>query len=92
MRITIDIPDADVLALKNDLLDINDWVQKAVTGKVANCRSRMVTEWLPRLMADPVVSTIPADEAEMIALIVTRPDYADRVTREVTAEPKVLKA
>lgn len=82
MRITVDIPDADALALKNDLVDIDDWVQKAVRGKVANCRSRMVTEWLPRLMADPEVLSIPAQENEMLALIVARPDYLDRVERD----------
>ena len=85
MRITIDILDADVLALKNDLLDINDWVQRAVKGKVANCRSRMVAEWLPRLMADSAVRSIPADENEMIALIVARADYKDRAAREAAA-------
>jgi len=83
MRITVDIPDADVLALKNDLLDINEWAQKAVKGKVANCRSRMVTEWLPRLMADPAIDTLPADENALISLIVARPDYKHRVARQV---------
>ncbi|KKK62488.1 hypothetical protein LCGC14_3003840 [marine sediment metagenome] len=82
MKITVDIPDADVLVLKNDLLDINDWVQKAVKGKVANCRTRMVQEWLPKLMADPAVDTIPADEDAMLALVVARPDYTDRVARD----------
>ena len=85
MRITIDIADTDALALKNDLVDIGDWAQKAVKGKIANCRSRMVDEWLPRLMADPAVTAIPADEDEMIALVVARPDYKDRVAREAAA-------
>jgi len=86
MRITVDIPDADALALKNDLVDIDDWVQKAVRGKVANCRSRMVTEWLPRLMGDPAVETIPANEDDMLALVAARPDYLDRVARDVIPE------
>ena len=38
--------------LKNDLLDVQDWVTKAVDGKVNNCKKRMLREWLPKLYAD----------------------------------------
>ena len=33
--------------LKNDLLDVQDWVTKAIDGKVNNCKKRMLAEWLP---------------------------------------------
>ena len=89
MQITVNISDSDVLCLSNDLLDINDWVQKAVAGKIAKCKDRMVAEWLPKLMADPLVESIPANQDQLIALIVARDDYSDRVAREATAEQVV---
>ena len=68
--------------LKNDLLDVQDWVDKAIDGKVSNCKKRMIAEWLPKLYADDSVSSIPASEDEIVALVVARSDYKDRVARE----------
>ena len=67
--------------LKNDLLDVQDWVTKAIDGKVNNCKKRMIAEWTPKLMDDSSVESIPADEDKLIELIVARDDYKDRVTR-----------
>ena len=46
--------------LKNDLLDVEVWVNGAIDGKVANCKKRMIAEWLPKLYADDSVDSIPA--------------------------------
>ena len=68
--------------LKNDLVDIQDWVDKAIDGKIANCKKRMVTEWLPKLYADSSVDSIPANENDIVALVVARSDYKNRSDRE----------
>ena len=68
--------------LKNDLLDVEVWVNEAIDGKVANCKKRMIAEWLPKLYADDSVDSIPANEDDMIAMVVARSDYKDRATRE----------
>jgi len=68
--------------LKNDLLDVQDWVDKAIDGKVNNCKKRMIAEWMPKLYADDSVSSIPASEDEIVAMIVARDDYKDRVARD----------
>lgn len=68
--------------LKNDLLDIKDWVDKAIEGKINNCKKRMINEWMPKLMADPNVTEIPANEDALIDFITARPDYKNRVDRE----------
>ena len=68
--------------LKNDLLDVQDWVDKAVDGKVNNCKKRMLREWMPKLYADDSVSSIPASEDEIVAMIVARDDYKDRAARD----------
>ena len=68
--------------LKNDLSDIQNWVDKAIDGKIANCKKRMVTEWLPKLYADDSVSSIPATEDEIVELVVARSDYNNRTARD----------
>ena len=73
--------------LKNDLLDPQDWVAKAIDGKVANCTKRMIAEWLPKLYADESVTQIPASEDEVGALIVARDDYKNRAEKDAAAAP-----
>ena len=68
--------------LKNDLLDVQDWVTGAIDGKVNNCKKRMIREWLPKLYADDSVDSIPASEDEIVAMIVARDDYEDRAARD----------
>ena len=68
--------------LKNDLLDIQDWWDNALAGKINNCKKRMIQEWNPKLMADPEVEAIPANEDDFIALVVARDDYKNRVERD----------
>jgi hypothetical protein len=63
------------VALNNDLEGIQDWVDAAINGKVANCKKGMFAKWNPILTADPDVENIPADEDKLIELIVARDDY-----------------
>jgi len=72
--------------LKNDLLDVQDWVTKAIDGKVNSCKKRMIAEWTPKLNADESVESIPANEEKLIEVIVARDDYKNRVDREKDAD------
>ena len=71
----------EVSVLKNDLLDVQEWVTKAIDGKVNHCKKRMIAELTTKLMADSSGDSIPADEDKFIELIVARDDYKDRVAR-----------
>ena len=68
--------------LKHDLVDIQNWADLAIDGKVSNCRKRMLAEWEPILKADPDVETMPADDDKLVELIVARDDYKNRVERD----------
>ena len=72
--------------LKNDLLDVQDWVTKAIDGKVNNCKKRMIAEWIPKLNADESVESIPANEEKLIEVIVARDDYKNRADRDKESE------
>lgn len=82
MIIQIEISDEEVKCLEHDLLDINQWVQDAVKGKINNCKARMCKEWTARLIADPAIESIPAKEPLLIAAIHAHKDYKNRAARE----------
>ena len=79
---TVTIADADETALHNDLLNINDWIQQAVVGKVNNCKKRMITTWRPIVFADDSVATVPANDDDFIAMVIARADYKTRAERD----------
>ena len=68
--------------LEIDVLDIQDWVIKALNVKIAACKNRMLAQWLPIIYADDSVTSIPANEDDLIALIVARDDYKTRKESE----------
>ena len=83
MTITVEIDDTDQKVLLNDLLDINQWVQDAVTGKKNNCWKRMQQEWTTKLMNDSsFTDSIPSNKADFVTLVTTRSDYKNRTERE----------
>ena len=83
LTLTIEVDDTDQTVLKNDLLDINDWVQAAMTGKINNAWKRMQTEWTTKLMNDDsFTDSIPSNKADFVTLVTARSDYKDRKARD----------
>ena len=83
LTLTIDVDDIDQTVLKNDLLDIDAWVQAAMTGKINNCWKRMQQEWTTRLMNDSsFTDSIPSNKADFVKLITARSDYKNRADRD----------
>jgi hypothetical protein len=83
LTLTIEVDDTQQTILKNDLLDINTWVQEAMTGKINNCWKRMQSEWTTKLMNDSsFTDSIPSNQADFVKLVVARSDYKNRADRE----------
>ena len=83
LTITVKVSDTDQLVLKNDLLDIDTWVQDAMTGKINNCWKRMQREWTDKLMNDSsFTDSIPSNKADFVTLVTSRSDYKDRKARD----------
>ena len=81
--LTIKVNDTDQLVLKNDLLDIDTWVQDAMTGKINNAWKRMQQEWTTKLMNDSsFTDSIPSNKEDFVKLITARSDYKDRKARD----------
>ena len=87
LTITVTINDTDQKSMKNDLLDINQWVQDAVLGKKNNCWKRFQREWTTRLMNDEsFTDAIPSNKTDFVNLVTARDDYKDRATRDAENE------
>ena len=83
LTITVTINETDQKCLKNDLLDIDDWVQKAVEGKINNCWKRFHRAWTDTLMNDETFTDpIPSNKEDFCELVMARDDYKDRATRD----------
>jgi len=83
--VTVNISDADEKVLLNDLLDIDDWVQTAVVGKIDNCKKRMVGQAAVVLKADESVETMPATDDGLITALLARDDYKTRTERDAAS-------
>ena len=81
--ITVKIDDTDEKVLLNDLLDIDEWVQLAVTGKINNCWKRMQQSWTNQLMNDEsFTDPIPSNKDDFVKMVTARSDYKDRAARD----------
>ena len=86
LTVTVDISDLNEKILLNDLLDIDDWVQLAVLGKINNCKKRMATQSTAVLKADDSVETMPATDDGLINALLARDDYKNRAERDEASE------
>ena len=83
LSVTVTIDDTDQMVLKNDILDIDAWVQDAVTGKVNNCWKRMQNNWTTKLINDESFrDSIPSNKAAFVSLVTSRADYKNREVRD----------
>ncbi len=85
--VTITINDTDEKVLLNDLVNIPEWVQGAIDGKIHNCWKRMQQNWTQQLMNDDsFTDPIPSNKADFIALVTARDDYQTRAERDAAQE------
>ena len=83
LTLTVELSDTEQTILKNDLLDLDAWLQAAMSGKVNNCWKRMQSEWTTRLMNDDsFTDPIPSNQADFVTLVTARSDYKDRAARD----------
>ena len=81
--ITVSISDTEEKIMKNDLLNLNQWVQDAVTGKQNNCWKRFQQEWTTKLMNDETFTdSIPSNKEAFVNLVTARADYKTRQEKE----------
>ena len=90
--ITIEIDDTDEKVLMNDILDIDEWVQNAVTGKINSCWKRMQNNWTTQLINDAsFTDSIPSNKTDFVTLVTSREDYKDRAAMDADSNTSVKR-
>jgi len=79
--ITITIEDFDEEVLKHDIVDVRQWAQDAVNGKINSVKNRALKESQSVLIADPDITEIPATVNGSLSLWFSRPYYQNREQR-----------
>ena len=83
LTLTVELTDTQQTILKNDLLDLDAWLQAAMSGKVNNAWKRMQSERTTKLMNDDsFTDPIPSNQADFVKLVTARSDYKDRTARD----------
>ena len=90
-KITVNLTDEQVKILEHELLDIDEWVQEAVNGRLNYTLNVLADEAREVLIADPDVTSIPANREALVATRMARSDYRNRKKR-VEDEDKERKA
>ncbi len=75
------LTDEEVKFLEYDLINVRDWIDKAIDGKINNCMKRAASEY--RMVASKEnIATIPAMEKVAANALIARPDYKNRAQRD----------
>ncbi len=83
LKVEITLNDKEQAIMNNDLLDIKEWIEGAVGGKMNNCWKRMQSEWTTKLMNDDsFTDPIPSNQAAFVTLVTGRDDYKNRKERD----------
>lgn len=67
--------------LKHDLLDIKEWADAMILGKVNNGAKRAAIQYKEILIKEGGIS-IPVKEVDAASALFDRPDYKDRADRD----------
>ena len=87
ITVTVEISDHNEKVLLHNILDIDDWVQAAVVGKINNCSKRMANGATAVLKADESVESMPATDEALQKALLARDDYKNRAERDAAEKP-----
>ena len=90
--ITIEIDDTAVMVLLNDIINMDEWVENAVTGKINSCWKRMQNNWTTQLINDAsFTDSIPSNKTDFVTLVTSREDYKDRAAMDADSNTSVKR-
>lgn len=79
-QIVLDIPDEDIAIVENDVVDAEEWILGAWTGKLNKCKERFIKAEVDESVKEG--TAIPAGEEAIIQKRFSRPGYESRKQRD----------
>jgi hypothetical protein len=86
----IKLTDTEHKSLLHMVSDPEAWLLSSLDEKARTRREALIAEWKPRLFADESVTELPANSADLAALIVARDDYTTRLQQDAAQDPPVI--
>jgi len=81
---TREFTDDEIVALQHLVPDIADWIDTAINEKIANCKKRMVREFVDKAIQDG--TPIPPDAASIITAVLTDKNYQNQLQRDTATQ------
>lgn len=76
------LTDEEMKILENDLVDVQKWIDDAITGKIHKCFARIVKEELSDITPDAKLVKIPTTVGQLVEGHFKKPGYQSRKERE----------
>ena len=71
----LEITDLEHASIMAYIQDLDDWLLGALLGQINRGKKKIIRQYRPVLFDDPTVLSMPADDDDLVALIVQRADY-----------------
>ena len=71
----LELPDQAPAIIESLIQDLEDWILGGLLGKISKGRQQIIRQYEPILIADPDVSSYPANTDDLIQMIMERADY-----------------
>jgi len=78
------ITDEEQKILENDLLDIKDWIDKAIEGKLNNCFKRAAKQY-DDLAVKEALEMVPSSPKKKVEELFKHPNYKNRKVKDQEA-------
>ena len=75
IKIEVKLSEFDKKVLEHDILDIQEWIQAALDGKINSVKKRLIKEAQEMLFNDEAVEAIPATISGSISLYLEQDYY-----------------
>lgn len=66
VSLTVQCSDIEYKALQHYMADVQEWLQLTLTGRASVAIDDLVKREMARMLADPSVTTIPADKNTIV--------------------------
>ena len=81
-KFQLELTDEEVKILENDLLDIKEWINGAIAGKINNCMKRAARQYEELAKAENL-ETMPVKELDKAKALFAKPGYKNRAARDL---------
>lgn len=88
LELTVSVSETEQKILLDRIVDIDDFIQKAMIGQIDHCWTLMQNEWTTKLINDEsFTDPIPSNKEDFVVLVTGRPDYKGRTSRDSESTP-----